>query len=299
MTGELSYRKFTSKAEADKAINSLKGILLGIGFDKVVSPHEIIELENWCGLHEALIERNPFKEFMTLIQESIKNNSLDIDTIQDLYWLCQKYENDSIYYNGLTSDIQLLQGICHGIIADGIITDSEIFELDKWVAENTHLKGYYPYDELDSLLMSILKDKNVSENERKQLMAFFNEFTAIRDKNTEQIIRQNIADITISGICTVTPEISFNNKVFCFTGISQRAPRTELAKTVEYLGGKFINSISSKTNYLVIGDNGNPCWTYACYGRKVESAMTLRKTGVPILIIHENDFWDSAEDAKA
>jgi hypothetical protein len=62
------------------------------------------------------------------------------------------------------------------------------------------------------------------------------------------------------------------------------------------LGGEFVSSVTAKVKYLVIGAEGNPCWTYACYGRKVEKAVELRKSGVRLLIIHENDFHDAVAD---
>lgn len=54
----------------------------------------------------------------------------------------------------------------------------------------------------------------------------------------------------------------------------------------------FTNSVSRKVIYLVVGNNGNPCWMFFCYGRKVERAMQLRKEGYSIMVVHENDFWD-------
>jgi NAD-dependent DNA ligase len=63
------------------------------------------------------------------------------------------------------------------------------------------------------------------------------------------------------------------------------------------LGGKITNNISKKLNYLVIGAAGNPCWAYACYGRKVEQAVSLRKAGFKLQIIHESDFHDAVADA--
>ena len=58
---------------------------------------KINELQNWATTHKYLIDRNPFKEFMTLIQETVKNNIPVTETIDDLYWLCQKYENDNFF----------------------------------------------------------------------------------------------------------------------------------------------------------------------------------------------------------
>ena len=51
--------------------------------------------------------------------------------------------------------------------------------------------------------------------------------------------------------------------------------------------------ISKKTDYLIIGDTNNACWSYACYGRKVEKALDLRKSGHTIVLVHEFDVFDA------
>ncbi len=48
-----------------------------------------------------------------------------------------------------------------------------------------------------------------------------------------------------------------------------------------------------KVHYVVIGAEGNQCWAYSCYGRKVEKAIKLRKEGVRVVIVHELDFHDA------
>jgi hypothetical protein len=47
-------------------------------------------------------------------------------------------------------------------------------------------------------------------------------------------------------------------------------------------------------DYMVFGTAGNPCWAYACYGRKVEQAVALRKEGYRLMIVH--DFRDALAD---
>ncbi|WP_026974233.1 BRCT domain-containing protein, partial [Alicyclobacillus contaminans] len=69
--------------------------------------------------------------------------------------------------------------------------------------------------------------------------------------------------------------------------------RADIQKVVIEHGGRFSNSVTVDTDYLVVGDQGNPCWAFSCYGRKVEKAVKLRKQGRRILIIHEVDFWDA------
>lgn len=288
----------TSRAIADKAISSLKGILIGINLDEEVNNVEINELQKWASNHKELINRNPFKEFMTIIEETISNNIPVTETIEDLFWLCQKYENDNLYYNGVTSDLQILHGICHGILADGVIDEKEIYELQKWLEENTHLGTYYPYDEIRSLILSIVSDGKVEEEEKLVLKAYLNQFVNLEDKNIEKKINNETNDINISGHCTSNPKIELDGNTFCITGVLKSGNRASLEKIISDWGGIPTKTLTKKTNYLIVGDNGNQAWAFACYGRKVEKALNLRKNGHQISLIHEFDFIDAIEDLK-
>ena len=76
---------------------------------------------------------------------------------------------------------------------------------------------------------------------------------------------------------------------FCFTGVSVKYSRNDFLALVAKLGGRGVTSMSPKVNYLVIAAEGNPCWAYSCYGRKVEKAVQLRKSGIRVVVVHEND----------
>ena len=101
----------------------------------------------------------------------------------------------------------------------------------------------------------------------------------------------------LSGVCAVCPVIEFPERVFCFTGASVRARRSDIAGQIVSRRGVFKDSITQDIHYLVVGAGGNPCWAYSCYGRKVEQAVALRRVGHRLTIVHENDFWDAVEDA--
>ncbi|SFN34724.1 BRCA1 C Terminus (BRCT) domain-containing protein [Chryseobacterium oleae] len=283
----------TTKSRADKAINSLKGLLLGIISDDIIDAQEMEELRLWAKEHYDLVNRNPFREFMLLIENTVANGIPPKETVEDLYWLCQKYEHGSIYYNGITSDLQLLQGIFHGVLADGMLNDHEIFKLHEWLSENEHLSSYYPYDEIRSLVLSIVADKIIDDEERTILTAFIKQFVELKNSDTAAKIEKDTADVNISGICAVDPEIIFENKTFCITGILSRGNRSELQKAIQDKGGIAVNTISKKTDYLIIGDTNNACWSYSCYGRKVEKALDLRKSGHTIVLVHEFDVFDA------
>ncbi|WP_340155510.1 BRCT domain-containing protein [uncultured Winogradskyella sp.] len=288
----------TAKARADKAISTLKGILIGIKSDDKVNQTEVDELKKWAINHRDLINRNPFKEFMTIIEETISDNIPATETVEDLYWLCQKYENDNFYYNTVTSDLQILQGICHGILADGVIEDKEVHQLETWLEQNTHLNTYYPYDEIRSLILSIVSDGKIEEEELLVLKAYLNQFVNLENKSIEHQLNRETQDINISGHCTSNPDIDIDGKTFCVTGVLKSGNRASLEKQISDLGGIPTKTLTKKTDYLIVGDNGNSAWAFACYGRKVEKALEMRKGGHTILLIHEFDFIDVIEDFK-
>ena len=180
------------------------------------------------------------------------------------------------------------------------MSDEEIRNLKLWLDHNDFLRGTYPFDEIDSLVHTILEDNIITEDERNLLTAFLS--TVIEYKDSRNLCDADFAALreqySISGICSFCPEISFEGKLFCFTGQSYRGTRAELVKEIEALGGEFRSSVSAKTDYLVVGNAGNPCWAYSCYGRKIEEAVALRKEGAKVQIINETDFWDAVWDAQ-
>ena len=293
-----SYRIYTGKSEAHKAFNSLRGIIDGISLDTKINQKEVDELERWCDNHEFLANRNPFNDLITNIQVIISDNIITEEEIKDMKWLCDKFEDGFDYYDRSTSDLQKLQGICHGILADGVVHDEEVTELRAWLQNHDHLSTYYPYDEISSLITEVLVDGEVDEDERVLLKKYFNEFVNLNDQELQEQIDDDVKDVKLGGICAVDPLITFEGNQFCFTGTSTRSSRSEISRLIEELGGKYVNSVSKKTNYLIVGDDGNPCWAYACYGRKVEKAINLRKEGAQIIIVHENDFWDEVEESR-
>ena len=130
------YRQFTKPAELHKAINTLRGIVAGISCDQGVSGTEIQELVHWCSIHEHLRDRHPFLELLPTIQQSIHDGVIDEDEQKDILWLCNNFTDSSSYYNEMTSSIQFLNGMIHGMMADGKLNDKEIYSLRLWLDAN-------------------------------------------------------------------------------------------------------------------------------------------------------------------
>lgn len=300
-TDPTEYRKFTKPAELHKSINTLRGIVAGLSTDASVNSAEIQELAHWCLLHAHLRDRHPFSEILPIVENACSDGVISEEESKDILWLCNSFADSGAYYDSVTSSIQFLSGMIHGIASDAELTDKEILALQSWIRANDFLVGTYPFDEINSLLSSILEDKHIDDDERNTLMAFFSNL--IEFKDSFNLVEKDFTDLrekySVSGICASCPNIQIEGHTFCFTGESYRSTRKEICETIESLGGICRSNVSAKTNYLVVGNAGNPCWAYACYGRKIEDAVALRKAGAQILIVNETDFWDTVEDALA
>lgn len=294
----LEYRKFTAPAELHKAVNTLRGIVAGITTDTIISKDEINELANWCILHEHLERKHPFNELLPVIRKAYKDGIIDTEESSDILWLCNNFISANDYYDLETSSLQFLFGLLQGIMADNELSDDEIKRLNKWLITNDFLDGTYPFDEIHSLVSSILLDGIVTPEERERLMAFIGEFidTTMSYNISEKQLYELKNKYSINGICAQCQSLEFKDNVFCFTGASDRASRKEIAELILQHGGIYKDAVLQTTAFLIVGNKGNPCWAYSCYGRKIEQAENMRKAGNKIRIINEIDFWDILDD---
>lgn len=288
------YFKFTSHSRLDKAINSLIGLIEGISIDGSINANEMGFVRLWLLENVDLKDRHPFNELMPVVEDAMADGVLGDEERQDILWLCEKLRSTT-YFDATTADIQRLHALMAGIAADRIVTEAELRGLSDWLADHAELRTCWPYDEVDSLVTSVLTDGHVDPTEQKLLLNFFSEFVAVTDNRT--IVSPKVAEgISLVGLCAVCPEVSFDGMKFCFTGASSKYSRAQFSDLVRRLGGDVVGSVSASLNYLVIGADGNPCWAYACYGRKVEKAVELRRQGAHILLVHEHDFHDAVAD---
>ena len=297
------YRRFTERQRVDKAVQTLTGLLRGIAIDEELNASEIAEVLNWCDEYRQLVDRAPFNELVPKLDGMMSDGMIDPEEQEDLLWLCKNLSPESEYYDDITHEIQVLQGMLHGIMSDDHVSVTEATALQNWIDDHAHLKGTYPYDELDSLLMAVLADGVIDADEQDMLRRFFEDFIqysfAKRVRSEADRVRAGLTrEKTLPAICASCPDLEFAKRSFSFTGSSMKAKRTEIAGHVERRGGIFVPNLTQKTDFLVVGAGGNPCWAFSCYGRKVEKAVQLRKEGHPITIVHESDFWDAIEDIR-
>lgn len=282
---------YTSKARVDKAINNLLGLLQGILIDQQINSLEMDYLRNWVSDHEMYRNKHPFSELISTIETSTSDGVLTTEEIKDLEWLCQKFHSNE-YYDVITTDLQQLHHILGGIVSDGTVSKEEIIGLTDWLESHDHLKACWPYDEIESVITKVMADGVIDEEEQSLLKDLFCEFVVTHGENTIKSAPL-LVNSKLKGICSVCPQIEFDDSVFCFTGASKKLTRKQFQQIVLDKGGSVSESVNKSLTYLIVGADGNPCWAFACYGRKVEQAVGYRKQGHKIQIVHELDFHDS------
>lgn len=291
MKHDVAYRRFTGKAEFEKTINTLIGLIEGIVIDARISEVELGFLQTWLDAQRARARKHPFNEIVPLLDQAIVDGVLSSGGKDDILWLCRRL-TASEYLSMAAADMLRLKSLVAAISSDGHVSVDELCGLADWLLEHEHLKTCWPYDEIESLVSGVLEDGRIEPEEHALLMAYFGEFAAMVDSSAG--VRPQVkAGANVLGLCAVAPSIRFPGSVFCLTGSSRRYSRQEFAAAIAERGGTAVSGVSKGVHYLVIGADGNPCWAYACYGRKVERAVELRKEGHSIVMVHEKDFHDA------
>jgi NAD-dependent DNA ligase len=299
MAENIDYEKFMGKAMFEKALNTLIGIVDGISADNKINADEINELKHWCLLQYPHRHRNPFNEILEIVESSLEDEVLTEEEIDEIKFVANNFLHDDQYHNVVTHGLQKLQGMLHGILSDNEINAEELKALKDWLDDNDELQSYYPYDEIYTLVREVLLDQKVDENEAKLLKAYFSDFIDSRASlNISEVEVQLIkSELKLEGICSFAPDITIENKMFCYTGKSDSGlTRDEIANEIINRGGKFHKGVTKETNFLVVGGDGNSCWKFSTYGTKVDAAMKLRKKGSNVVIVNEIDFWDAMND---
>jgi hypothetical protein len=287
------YIGFAGKQRRDTALHVLEGFLNGVGMDHVINLREHRELRDWIHSHERVAEKDVvFRDLLRTLKAAIADGVLQPEEIEDLCALCRRAQSSSEYYDSITNAIQELHGILHGLVADLAINENELRGLQEWLEKYDAIREIWPVAEIESVVVKVLSDGCIDDAEHRLMLHYFSEFA--QNPAIKRALPPLLStELTVQGVCAVAPEIQVFGKVFCFTGISSRGHRKDFAAAVAERQGVFVDNMRDELDYLVIGDEGNPCWAFSCYGRKVERAVQMRRKGHRLLMVHEVDFWDA------
>lgn len=192
-----------------------------------------------------------------------------------------------------------LIGVCRGVLADGSIVQAEAEFLLGWMKANRAECMEWPVNMLYGRVSEMLQDSVLDSDERKELFDLLSKITG-------GVLPKAISEtgLVVSGSIALplddpAPSVKFENHSFCFTGEMCCGTRRDCEAQVIELGGMVKSSVSKKLDYLVVGTIGSLSWIHSTHGRKIEEAVSLRDSGLPISIIGEQHWLSKVETRKS
>lgn len=179
-----------------------------------------------------------------------------------------------------------LIGLCRGIIADGVVNQTEAEVLLAWISRHEHGMGSFPANVLFARLSDVLADGVLDSDEARDVFELIAECVGgTGDMDAEP--------------CTCTlpfddpqPQLVFPRHNFALTGRFAWGPRKDIEHAIQFLGGGIKSVVSMQVDYLICGHFSSQDWIHTSHGRKIEAAMGLRDEGRPIAIISERHLSD-------
>ncbi len=188
----------------------------------------------------------------------------------------------------LVKSLNILMGIISGVVSDGVLNDTEILYLKTWCNENRELGGEYPANIIFRRVHEVLIDGVITDEERRHLLNELSVMAGNDFANTGAALPEHIATIFDDD-----PDVIFEGNHFVFTGMFRFGTQAACEAAVERRGGFTKGYVTESTNYLVIGDRASPHWITANFGRKIQKAAEMAKSGdYEISIVRETD-WAS------
>ncbi len=171
-------------------------------------------------------------------------------------------------------------GLVRGVIADGVVSKDEADRLARWTREHADVATQWPANLLARRLEQIFRDGRVDSRERRHLAAVLSQLAA----NPSGLGFRLANDLPLD--CP-EPEVEFEDRTFVFAGDMAFGPRRACEREVEELGGRCEQSVTRRTDYLVIGGIAALDWAQEGFGGMIDEVVQYRARGVPVAIISE------------
>lgn len=182
-------------------------------------------------------------------------------------------KNKSLHHKQLTKSLNTLMGIVNGIVCDGHLHDTEIHFLSTWLHEQEGISTVYPANVIFRRVKEILRDGVIDTEERDHLLNELKILSGNDFSNTGYALPENIA-----ASFDDYPHIIFSGNVFVLTGEFLFGTRNVCNQAILIRGGIFGNSVTLKTNYLVVGSMSSPDWIVANFGKKKQKSSRVSKS---------------------
>jgi hypothetical protein len=178
-------------------------------------------------------------------------------------------------------------GVLRGIIADGQVSDEEIVFLGKWLVINREFAEIWPFNELAAKVGTILQSRRFTQGDCEDIYALIDRITGDQGASPEF---ENTP--TTFPLTSPAPAIVFHQRNFVLTGKFIFGTRKQCEAAILARGGNCLQSITLRTDYLVIGSLASRDWFNTAWGRKIQKAAEYKEK-CQICIVNESH-WNEA-----
>lgn len=198
--------------------------------------------------------------------------------------LIQAFRSDAV----IDRQIDELIGIVKGVMADGMVHQGEVEFLIDWLETNRGALDKWPAKAIYPRLKAALADGNMDLDEEREILDLL---LSTVGGNTAPM-KGEPSNSTSLPYTQPQSLITFDTRLFCFTGKFQSGSRQWCEGQVTAKGGLATGSITKKLHYLVIGEIGSRDWLHSTHGRKIEKAIEYNEAGHSIAILSEQHWFE-------
>ncbi len=272
------FIQYISSPMIRKTILDFYGIIKGFSIDEIIVPKESAYISQWRKENQKYTNQKEISNIIKIIDKILEDGVIRNKEMQELIITVEEYFN-LIVGSPITLAIQVLNGILKGICIDNKISTAEGENLRKWMYKNSYLNGYYPFDQIMSVLDCVLEDNIITKEESDSMIRVINSLLEPIEELREEII-------------------SVKGKHVCLSGIFSHGQKSDVEKIIVQDGGIIDSTIKKTTDILIIGDSECQAYAYGNYGTKVQKAIDYSTKGCDIKIIKESDYFSKTDKVK-
>ncbi len=188
--------------------------------------------------------------------------------------------------NNASKAIDQLSGICSGILADGEVNQAEAVFFADWVRKFAPFEPVWPFTAVLARVERIFADGYCDDDERAELKGVMEALCGYTSTAKPEETYSTTLPLDIP-----FPDLIFSERQYVITGKFAFGTRRKVSEAISKLGGIATDSTPTRaSHYLIVGIFASRDWITTNYGRKIERAVELRKSGSGIAIISE-EHW--------
>lgn len=173
-----------------------------------------------------------------------------------------------------------LVGMAKGIASDGVLANSELDFLVRWLVANREITQDPLVSALYHQIQAMLADGVFTDEERADLLSILRDFSSHPMEMGEPMLSTAIP------FANPLPALIFDGRRYSFTGTFTFGKRDECEAAV-LQRGSVAGSLTKNTDILVVGHYATESWLHSSYGLKIIKAKGMQDKGHHIAIVPE------------